>query len=164
MAERVGPQLHQLASQVAHRGLERVGRGVGHEQVRDVLEHLADRRDQRARGEPATAIELDRDLDRRAGRHRVDHRVAADVERADQPAQVGLAELALDDRDAQHAVRAAPGHGLDGVVGDRPAGGQGRAALEVGLDVAVGERDAECARQRRIADRQDPARWSATAG
>ncbi len=108
MAERVGAQVHQLAAQVAERGVERLGRGVGHQQVRDVLEHLIDRRHQRARGQPAAAIELDRDLDRRAGRHGVLDRVAADVERADQPAQVRLAHLALDDRDPQHAVLASP--------------------------------------------------------
>ena len=69
VAERVGAQVHQLAAQVAHRAVERLGRRVGHEQVRDLLEHLADRRHERARREPAAAIELDRDLDRRAGRH-----------------------------------------------------------------------------------------------
>ena len=91
VAERVGAQVHQLAAQIADRAVERLGRGVGDEQVRDLLEHLIDRGHERARRQPAAAIELDRHLDRRAGRHRVLDRVAADLERADEPAQVRLA-------------------------------------------------------------------------
>jgi len=68
VAERVRAQLHQLTPQIADRCVERLGRGLGDEQVRHVLEHLTDRGDQCARREPAAAIELDRDLDGGAGR------------------------------------------------------------------------------------------------
>jgi len=163
VAERIGAQLHELAPQIAQRGVECLGRGIGDQQVRDVLEHLADSPGQRARGEPAAAVELDRGPRRRAGRHRVDHDVAA---MSSVPTRRHRwAWLSSPGRSGCAArCPSCPGDGLDGVVGERPAGGQGRAALEVGLDVAAGQRDAERARQRRVADGQGPARWSAAAG
>ena len=86
VAECVGAQVHELAAQNANRAVERFGRRVGHEQMRDLLEHLTDQRHERARRQAPTAIELDRHFDGRARRHRVFDRVAADVERTDEPA------------------------------------------------------------------------------
>ena len=60
VAERVGAHLHQVPALIGQRGVEGRRRRVGHQQVRDLLEHLIDRRHVGPGRQAAGAVELDR--------------------------------------------------------------------------------------------------------
>ena len=86
--------LCQAAETAAHlRQGHPSGDELGH-----VLKHLCGAGHERARREPAAAIELDRHLDLRVGGQRLGQRSRGDFDAADQTAQVGASKFALHDR------------------------------------------------------------------
>ncbi|MBE7451717.1 MAG: hypothetical protein HS111_23360 [Kofleriaceae bacterium] len=73
---------------------------------------------------PARSSSIDQRADPRSQRCGALDLVAAQLEGADQAAQAGALELALDDGDAQRALGRARGHGLDRGVDEGAAGRQ----------------------------------------
>src|SRR5690606_31596899 len=119
VAKRVPAQPNQALAHGLDARTQDLGIGRRHQQVRDLFEHLIEARHQRARRQPAAAIELERQLDIRAGRQAGVDVATGDLQRTDQPTQVRVVELALHDRDLQDAALRALGDRLDRVMAER---------------------------------------------